>query len=112
MIVKFFRRSKEQGSKPINYFLGAEKDREFARVLSGDPVITEHLINATKYENKYTSGVLAPKSPCASSYTMASISLNLPILLARIVTTMASPNTLVMSRVAMAAVLKLSLIHI
>lgn len=59
MIVKFFRRSKEQGSKPINYFLGAEKDREFARVLSGDPVITEHLINATKYENKYTSGVLS-----------------------------------------------------
>lgn len=59
MIVKFFRRSKEQGSKPINYFLGAEKDREFARVLSGDPVITEHLINATKFENKYKSGVLS-----------------------------------------------------
>lgn len=59
MIVKFFRRSKEVGSKPINYFLGAEKDREFARVLSGDPVITEHLINATKFENKYTSGVLS-----------------------------------------------------
>lgn len=59
MIVKFFRRSKEQGSKPINYFLGVEKDREFARVMSGDPVITEHLINATKFENKYTSGVLS-----------------------------------------------------
>ena len=59
MIVKFFRRSKEVGSKPINYFLGAEKDREFARVLSGDPDITEHLINATKFENKYKSGVLS-----------------------------------------------------
>lgn len=59
MIVKFFRRSKDVGSKPINYFLGAEKDREFARVLSGDPVITEHLINATKFENKYKSGVLS-----------------------------------------------------
>ena len=59
MIVKFFRRSKERGSKPINYFLGNEKDREFARVLSGDPDITEHLINATKFENKYTSGVLS-----------------------------------------------------
>lgn len=59
MIVKFFRRSKEKGSKPINYFLGAEKDREFARVLSGDPVITEHLINATRFENKYKSGVLS-----------------------------------------------------
>ena len=59
MVVKFFRRSKEEGSKPINYFLGAEKDRDFARVLSGDPVITEHLINATKFENKYKSGVLS-----------------------------------------------------
>ena len=59
MIVKFFRRSKDIGSKPINYFLGAEKDRDFARVLSGDPVITEHLINATKFENKYKSGVLS-----------------------------------------------------
>ena len=59
MIVKFFRRSKDVGSKPINYFLGAEKDRKFARVLSGDPVITEHLINATKFENKYKSGVLS-----------------------------------------------------
>ena len=59
MIVKFFRRSKNIGSKPINYFLGAEKDRDFARVLSGDPVITEHLINATKFENKYKSGVLS-----------------------------------------------------
>ena len=59
MIVKFFRRSKDIGSKPINYFLGAEKDRDFARVLSGDPVITEALIDATHYQNKYASGVLS-----------------------------------------------------
>ena len=59
MIVKFFRRSKERGSKPIHYFLGPDNDREFARVLSGDPDITEHLINSTKFENKYTSGVLS-----------------------------------------------------
>lgn len=59
MIVKFFHRSKEEGSKPINYFLGNEKNREFARVLSGDPIITEHLINATPYEHKYKSGVLS-----------------------------------------------------
>jgi len=59
MIVKFFHRSKEKGSQPINYFLGNEKNREFARVLSGDPVVTEHLINATKYEHKYKSGVLS-----------------------------------------------------
>lgn len=59
MIVKFFNRSKEEGSKPISYFLGNEKNREFARVLSGDPVVTEHLINATPYEHKYKSGVLS-----------------------------------------------------
>lgn len=59
MIVKFFQRSKEEGSKPVNYFLGEDRDREFARVLSGDPVVTEHLINATKYEHKYKSGVLS-----------------------------------------------------
>lgn len=59
MIVKFFHRSKEKGSQPINYFLGKDRDREFARVLSGDPVVTEHLINATKYEHKYKSGVLS-----------------------------------------------------
>lgn len=59
MIVKFFPHSKDKGSRPINYFLGNEKNREFARVLSGDPVITEHLINSTKYEHKYKSGVLS-----------------------------------------------------
>lgn len=59
MIVKFFQRSKEKGSKPVNYFLGENKDRKFARVLSGDPIVTEHLINATKYEHKYKSGVLS-----------------------------------------------------
>lgn len=59
MIVKFFHRSKEEGSRPVNYFLGKDKDRKFARVLSGDPVVTEHLINATPYEHKYKSGVLS-----------------------------------------------------
>lgn len=59
MIVKFFRRSKEKGSAPINYFLGVKRDREYARVISGDPVITEALIDATHYQNKYASGVLS-----------------------------------------------------
>lgn len=43
----------------MDYFLGEERDREHARVISGDPVITEHLIDATKYQNKYKSGVLS-----------------------------------------------------
>lgn len=59
MIVKFLQRSKEKGSAPVNYFLGKDRNREFARVLSGDPIVTEHLINATKYEHRYKSGVLS-----------------------------------------------------
>lgn len=59
MIVKFFKHGKECGSKPMDYFLGEERDREHARVISGDPVITEHLIDATKYQSKYKSGVLS-----------------------------------------------------
>lgn len=59
MIVKFFHRSKESGSKPIGYFLGPDKKREFARVLVGNPVITEQLIDAVPYQNKFTTGVLS-----------------------------------------------------
>lgn len=59
MVVKFFHRSKERGSKPIRYFLGPDNDREFARVLVGNPVITEQLIDAVPYQNKFTTGVLS-----------------------------------------------------
>lgn len=59
MIVKFFHRSKERGSKPIRYFLGPDNDREFAQVLIGNPVITEQLIDAVPYQNKFTTGVLS-----------------------------------------------------
>ena len=59
MIVKFFRRSTEKGSAPFNYFLGVNRDREHARVILGDPVLTEHLIDATQYQHKYKSGVLS-----------------------------------------------------
>lgn len=59
MILKFFSKSEQDGSKPIKYFLGNEKDRDFARVLSGDPVVTEHLINATPFQHKFKAGVLS-----------------------------------------------------
>lgn len=57
MIVKFFRRGKESGS--LNYLLGRNKPREGAKVLYGDPKITEQLINGTPYKQKYKSGVLS-----------------------------------------------------
>lgn len=59
MIVKFFRRSKENGSAPINYLLGAKRDRKGARVFSGDPELTKNIINASRFEHKYKSGVLS-----------------------------------------------------
>ena len=76
MIVKFFRHGKGRASGALNYLLkeGAERPsddpdhqlkrlpleaRKHARVLSGDPVITEHLIDTTPYQQKYKSGVLS-----------------------------------------------------
>lgn len=68
MIVKFFRRSKENGSAPINYLLGAKRDRENARVFSGDPELTKNIINASPFVHKYKSGVLS-FSEKASEFT-------------------------------------------
>lgn len=76
MIVKFFRHGKGRASGALNYLLkeGAErpsddpdhqpkrvplKPRAHARVLSGDPVVTEQLIDTTPYQQKYKSGVLS-----------------------------------------------------
>ncbi len=59
MIVKFFRRGKGAGSGPLNYLLGSSKPRKGAKVLYGDPKLTEQLINATPYKQKYKSGVLS-----------------------------------------------------
>lgn len=76
MIVKFFRHGKGPASGALNYLLkeGAERPsddpdhqpkrlplepRKHARVLSGDPVVTEQLIDATPFQQKYKSGVLS-----------------------------------------------------
>lgn len=61
MIVKFFRRGKGSGAGPINYLLVAKggKPREGAKVLYGDPKLTEQLINATPFKQKYKAGVLS-----------------------------------------------------
>ncbi len=74
MIVKFFTHGKGPASGALNYFLKEKAERPsddadqkrlplepraHARVLSGDPVVTEQLINATPYKQKYKSGVLS-----------------------------------------------------
>lgn len=59
MIVKFFRHGAGSGASPLNYLLGSNRQREGAKVLYGDPVMTKQLINATPYKQKYKSGVLS-----------------------------------------------------
>lgn len=76
MIVKFFTHGKGPASGALNYLLkeGAERPsddpnkqpervplepRKHARVLSGDPIVTEQLIDATPFQQKYKSGVLS-----------------------------------------------------
>lgn len=65
MIVKFSDHGKGKASGVLNYLLkekgdkGALLPRAHAKVLYGDPVLTEHLINTTPYKSKYKSGYLS-----------------------------------------------------
>ena len=60
MIVKFFRRGQGSGAGPLNYLLGGkDTPREGAKVLYGDPMLTEQLINTTPFKQKYKAGVLS-----------------------------------------------------
>ena len=59
MLVKFFRHGKGSGAGPINYLLGSDRQRADAKVLYGDPMMTEQLINTTPFKQKYKSGVLS-----------------------------------------------------
>ena len=65
MIVKFSDHGKGKASGVLDYLLkekgvkGAVVPRAHAKVLYGDPVLTEHLINTTPYKSKYKSGYLS-----------------------------------------------------
>ncbi len=59
MLVKFFRHGSGSGAGPLNYLLGSDSQRADAQVLYGDPVMTEQLINATPFKQKYKAGVLS-----------------------------------------------------
>ena len=61
MIVKFLK-NKGNGSAraTMNYLLGKDRDREQAKVLQGDPDLTERLAdNLHQFKNRYTVGVLS-----------------------------------------------------
>jgi hypothetical protein len=65
MLVKFFGHGKGGGDGVISYLLGKnylndnDDIRKGARLLSGDPFLTNELINATNYAKRYTSGCLS-----------------------------------------------------
>ena len=65
MIVKFSKHGKGKASGVLDYLLkekgnkGTLIPRSHAKVLYGDPVLTEHLINTTPYKSKYKSGYLS-----------------------------------------------------
>ena len=65
MIVKFSKHGKGKASGVLDYLLkekgskGTLVLRSHAKVLYGDPVLTEHLINTTSHRTKYKSGYLS-----------------------------------------------------
>ena len=65
MIVKFSNHGKGKASGVLNYLLkekgsdGNLVPRKHAKVLYGDPVLTEHLIDTTVHKSKYKSGYLS-----------------------------------------------------
>lgn len=60
MIVKFFK-NKGGGSPKasIDYLAGKNRDREEARVLKGDPDLSESIAESLEFKNKYTVGCLS-----------------------------------------------------
>lgn len=60
MIVKFLP-NKGGGSAraTMNYLLGRKRDREYAKILQGNPELTERLADNLDFKNRYTVGVLS-----------------------------------------------------
>jgi hypothetical protein len=59
MIVEFFKRGTGGSAGPIDYFLGKDRDREHAKILSGDLEEVAELIDSSPYVKKYTAGCLS-----------------------------------------------------
>lgn len=59
MIVEFFKRGTGGSTGPIDYFLGKDRNREHAKILSGDLEEVAELIDSSPYIKKYTAGCLS-----------------------------------------------------
>ena len=59
MIVDFFRHGSGLSKGCLDYLLGEDRERENAKVLTGDVELTAQLIDGSPYAKKYTSGCLS-----------------------------------------------------
>ena len=59
MIVEFFRYGDGLSKGPLDYFLGKKRDREHAKILSGNEQEVAGLIDSSPFAKKYTSGCLS-----------------------------------------------------
>ena len=59
MIVQFFRYGNGLSKGPLDYLLGKDRDRDYAKVLQGDVSEVSGLIDMSPYAKKYTSGCLS-----------------------------------------------------
>jgi len=63
MLNKIHNRGTGSGAGPVEYLLGKDGNREHSTLLRGDPEMTISLIDSSKYQKKYTSGVLSFAEP-------------------------------------------------
>lgn len=73
MIVKFHSRGVGCGSGPVDYLLGRDRERDAAKLLSGDPELVIALCDSSPYAKKYTSGVLSFEEPDLSEELKAKL---------------------------------------
>lgn len=59
MIIEFFKRGAGGSVGPIDYFLGKDRNREHAKILSGDLEEVAELIDSSPFLKKYTAGCLS-----------------------------------------------------
>ena len=59
MIVEFFKYGAGLSKGPLDYFLGKKRDREHAKILSGNEQEVAGLIDSSPFAKKYTSGCLS-----------------------------------------------------
>ena len=64
MIIRFLpNKGKGTCLATMNYLLGSKGDQEHAKVLQGDPKLTQQLADSLEFKHKYTVGVYSTNQP-------------------------------------------------